>query len=453
MINSRLLLLLSATAYTLPFVAPFHFWWLTFLFPSFLFLALHQNKLLWTDLLIWSLTVSTVHLFPLGNAIIQMTSAPLYVQLLPTILLIMYVTLYPFGLLIGITTLFHRFKPTLFAKLLIWTVSLWLYLLTVDYALFWIFGRMEGYVFMNPLLPLAAAPSLLILIHWLLMPFMLLLYCITTSMISWFLLRRSIANTMLLFLVIVVWIAPSLLIHSTQPPAWLNQVGHLPMILPETMPAERGSVLIAYEVQQLAMQHPDLRLVIMPESAWNGLPLNEVSELPSLKDLSVSHVIIGSFSLQDQIHYNSLYWFKRGQRAGQFDKCHAVPFIERIPWGGQLLCTKLFFKKSDPICPTKKLRSPLIIDDSITLIPYICSELFMNNNIYDPASTHPILAACNDWWFGLSYFRQLMLMVAQLRAIQWNRPILYISFYYAQYIDPYGIIHPITTTINDRFLK
>ena len=452
MINSRLLLFLSAIAYTLPFVAPFYCWWLIFLFPLFLFLGLNQNQLRVIDYLIWSLAVSSMHIFPLGNAIIRMTSAPLYVQLLPTILLIMYVTLYPLGLLIGITTLFRRFKPTLSAELLIWTVSLWLYLLTIDYALFWVFGRVEGYVFMNPLLPLATLPSLLMLLHWLPMPIMLLLYCITTSMISWFLLRRSIANTMLLFLVIVVWIAPSLLIHSTQPPAWLNQVGHLPMILPETMPAERGSVLIAYEVEQLAVRHPGLRLVIMPESSWNGLPLNEVSELPSLKNLSVPHVIIGSFSLQDQIHYNSLYWFKRGQRAGLFDKCHAVPFIERIPWGGQLLCTKLFFKKSDPICPTNTPRLSITAND-ISFVPYICSELFLNNSPYDPICTAPILATCNDWWFGLSYFRRLMLMVAQLRAMEWNRPILYISFYYAQYIDPYGIIHPITTTTNDRFLK
>jgi apolipoprotein N-acyltransferase len=212
------------------------------------------------------------------------------------------------------------------------------------------------------------------------------------------------------------------------------------------MPAERGTLLIAYEIEQLAKAHPNLQLIVMPESSWNGLPLNEIFILPAFKNLSIPHIIIGSFTLQNKIHCNSMYWFKRGQRAGRFDKRHAVPFIERIPWGGHLLSKHLFFKQSDPICPSKGSRSSLMIDDGITLLPFICSELFCNNTPYDPLSSHPILAACNDWWFGLAWFRQLMLMVAQLRAVQWNRPILYISFYYAEYIDPNGIKHPIATT-------
>ena len=380
-----------------------------------------------------------------------MTSAPLYLQLLPTTLLILYVTLYPFGFLVGTTSLFGS-ASSMTTKFLIWTMGLWLYLLTIDYALFWVFGRGEGYVFMNPLLPLAAIPSLLILLHWFPMPLTLLFYCITTSVLTRWLLRRSITNSVLAFLAVSIWLLPTLLSPKIAAPAWLNQVGHLPIILPETMPAERGAALIAYEVEQLAMQHPDLRLVILPESAWNGLPLNKITNLPALTNLSVPHIIIGSFSLQDQIHCNSLYWFTRGARAGRFDKCHAIPFIERIPWGGDRLCNHLFFKKSDPICPSNTPRSS-IAANSISLVPYICSELFLNNSPYDPVCAAPILATCNDWWFGLSYFRQLMLMVAQLRAIQWSRSILYISFYYAQYIDPHGIKHPIGTTQNDHFLK
>ena len=358
--RSQIFLLLSAIAYTLPFIAPFYFWWLIFLFPSFLFFALHQNKLRWPSLLIWSLAISAIHILPLGDAIIRMTTAPLYLQLLPTILLILYVALYPFGFLVSISKLL-RSAPATHTKLLIWTACLFLYLLTIDYVLFWVFGRVEGCVFMNPLLPLAAAPSLLTLLHWISMPAMLLFYCITTSIISWFLLHRTATRFVLVLLAATVWLLPSLLIHSTQPPRWLNRVGHLPITLPETMPAERGSVLIAYEVQQLAAKHPDLHLVIMPESAWNGLPLNEITTLPALKNLSVPHLIIGSFSLENQIHCNSLYWFVRGQHAGRFDKRHALPLAERIPWWlATSLCTNLFFKKSDPICPSGTSRSSIL---------------------------------------------------------------------------------------------
>lgn len=158
MINPRIFLLLSGIAYTVPFIAPSSFWWLIFLFPPFLFLATDHNKLRWPDYLLWSLAMSTVHLFPIGDAIIRMTSAPLYLQLLPTIALILYVSLYPFAFLMSVHL--FRYLPNTAHRLLVWSAGLWLYLLTVEYALFWVFGRVEGYVFMNPLLPLATIPSL-----------------------------------------------------------------------------------------------------------------------------------------------------------------------------------------------------------------------------------------------------------------------------------------------------
>ena len=272
-------------------------------------------------------------------------------QLLPTALMIIYVGAYPFGLLAGTSKLFRTFKPTLFQKLCIWTVCLLIYLIMVEYALFWPFGRIEGYMFMNPLLPLAATvpgihasheatqdavavgnawvPSLLAPLHWIPMPVMLLLYCVTTSIISWCAITHK--QFLLLLLAILTWLLPTLFVQHPTPPSWLNQIGHLPMMLPETMPAARGTVLIAHEVKQLAKQHPELRLIVMPESAWNGLPLNAVYEIPAFKNLSVPHLIIGSFSLQNRMHCNSLYWLANGQRVERFDKQHAVPFIERKP--------------------------------------------------------------------------------------------------------------------------
>jgi len=446
MAHPLMFLLLATIAYSLPFIMPSSFWWLIFLFPPFLFLAIYQNKLRWPHLFIWSITISTIHLLPIGDAIIRMTSASLSLQLLPTIILILYVALYPFGFLMGVRVLF-RTVSTLFEKVLIWTVGFWLYLLTIDYALFWLFGRIEGYVFMNPLLPLTTAPSLLALLHWVPMPAMLLVYCITTSFITWSLLNRSIISAALASIMLSIWLLPALVTNNTmQPPAWIQQVGHLPITLPDTMPAERGAMLIAHEVQQLIAMHPDLQLVVMPESAWNGLPLNGITTLPVLQKIAVPHLIIGSFSCDNQIHCNSLYWFDRGQRAGRFDKQHALPFVERIPWGASSLCKNLFFKKSAPLCPITGSRGFITIEGT-RLVPYICSELFMNNIPYDPSSTMPILATCNDWWFGVAHFKKLMLMTAQLRALQWQRSLLYLSFHYAQYIDPYGKKHPIATTI------
>lgn len=443
--SPHIFLLFSAIAYSLPFIAAPSFWLLIFLLPPLLFLSVHTNKVPWHAYLAWSLAISTIHLLPLGNAIIYMTSAPLYLQLLPILLLIIYVGLHPFLFLLGMGAIFHRSNLSPFLNLLIWTVGWWVYLLYAEYALFWPFGRWEGYIFLSPLLPLTMSPSLLSSLHWIGLPAMLLFYCITTSAVYWWFCQRTVPSAVLLFLCTVAWLAPHYVVPShPKPPPWIQQIGRLPMILPKTMPTERGSMVIAHEIKQLAAQQPELCLMVLPESSWNGLPLNTTCKLPALATLPVAHVLIGSFSLQNGIHHNSLYWFKNGQLQGRFDKCHAVPFVERIPWGGQLPINSLFFKDTSPICPSGDPKTALSLGNDLILVPYICSELFCSNNPYDSTTTHPILAVCNDWWFDLSYFRHLMLMGAQLRAIQWNRPIVYLSFYYAQFIDSHGTIHPLS---------
>lgn len=447
--NPQRSLIIAGICYTIPFINPSHLWWLIFLFPVFLFKALYHAKIRLIPLFVWSFIVSGIHLLPLADAIISMTSAPLMFQVLPTALSIFYGAFYPYTFLVCSQSAM-RLVSSMYGKLCIFTLALWAYLLSMEYLLFWVFGRVEGYTFSNPLLPLISLPTLLAALHWIGMPWMLLWYSISTAPIILFIKHRSTTSLGVLLITALFWILPASIAPSYLSPTWLKQVGHLPIMIPETMSAERGAMLIAHEIALLHVKHPGLQLVVMPESAWNGSALTSIPYLLALSKIAVPHVIIGSFAGENDRYYNSLYWFLSGTQMDRFDKRHAVPYTERIPYGGRHLCNRLFFEKSPPLTTSTKPHIPIRITNTWHLVPYICSELFCNNSPYDPESTCPILATCNDWWFSMKWFQKLMLMTAQLRALQWNRPILYIAFHHAYYIDPAGIKHAIATTYQDH---
>lgn len=448
----RILLFISAICYMLPFITPYHCWWLIFLFPPLLFIALNKKKLHWFDFCAWGITVSTIQIFPLCDAMFYMTNGSVWSRLPLSIALILYVALYPTSWLLLTNTILKKFQ-SLTQKIFAWTISMWLYLLFVNYALFWIFGQCEGYIFANPLLPLATYPFLLGHLHWLSLPFAFLFYCITTSALTLCILQKTKSTIICFILITLAWLIPSIFYKSTAAPSWLCAVGHLPIMLPDTIPLEKGAALIAFELKQLKKKYPELQLIILPESAWNGLPCNAITTIHALQDSRLPpDVIIGSFAQENNRNFNSLYWFNSGQLKQRVDKQHAVPFIERIPPGFTTLCNRFFFTKSSPIYPDNHPRQNIAIKNKLTFVPYICSDLFCNNHQTEQ-SQHPILASCSDWWFRLAYFRQLMILAARFRAIQCSKPLLYISFHYAQFFDQYGTAYPISTTHTDRFLN
>ncbi len=451
--NHRLFLLLSALCYTIPFVAPYAFWWLIFFFPPFLFFAVRSHSLFWFEYAAWALLTTIVHIIPLCDAVLYMTSGSLFLRLIPALLLIIYVATYPTIWLLLTRAVLSKWHHSFIQTIGIWTASLWLYLAFMNSALFWLFGRCEGYVFCNPLLPITTHPQLILYLHWFALPIGLLVYCFTTSAMTVVAARPSLASTSLFILSLLPWFGP-LLIQPPQlkPPEWLCQIGHLPFLLPKSVSCEQGTALIAHELRKLAKHNPQLRLVILPESAWNGLPLNSVCAISEFENHTVPHILIGSFAQEGADHFNSMYWFHNGSLARRIDKQHAVPFIERIPYGATMLCNSLFFKKSKPLCTAHTTRPRISIDTAPELTPMICSELFCHQTPCDTAHT-PILAICNDWWFRLPHFQKLMALTARLRAIQWDRPVLYLSFRYAQFFDQHGNTYPVGTTPAFRFLK
>ena len=207
-----ILLIFSVLCFTLPFYIP-SLWPLIFLFPPFLFNALIQfpsNMMLLT----WSVAVSTLHLFPLSIALIAMAEGPILLKLIPPLLLIIYVSLWPFALLSS-STVFFKYIPSYESRLIIWTLSLWLYFLIMEHAFLWPLGRLEGYLFFNPLLPLATIPALLAPLAYAPLSFILLWFCCITSTICLCFKQKKYILALCLF--IIPWLLLSLSIPEERP--------------------------------------------------------------------------------------------------------------------------------------------------------------------------------------------------------------------------------------------
>jgi apolipoprotein N-acyltransferase len=246
---------------------------------------------------------------------------------------------------------------------------------------------------------------------------------------------------------IALWSLASLSPQPSPPPAWLSHVGHLPLIIPQNLSYEHGLAILEYEITQLENRYPSLRMVILPESAWNSTDLSHANFIPSLALHQTSDLLIGSFSLHGQNHLNnSIFWFHKGQFAGRFDKCHAIPCVERVPYGAGWLCHQLFFSKSLPICPSKESRPFIAINNFPLLLPCICSELFCLNQIPNNIVNTLFLLCVMTGGLLVPYFACLMTLVARLRALEWKHPILYISFRHTHYFDQHGNVYPIATT-------
>jgi hypothetical protein len=439
---------LATLCYTLPFYEPF-FWPLLWLFPPLLFHALYTKKISLKALIFLSIATITLQLLPLCDALIKMAPVSSLLTFVPPIFLVLYVSLYVI-LWLAVTKKIIK-AHNLFFALAAWTISLWLYFLFIEYALLWPFGRIEGYIFMNPLLPMAVIPLLLAPLHYFHLAFVLWWFCCITSTIYAVYKSKKPKYKLFLAILVIPWLLMTFQNCPDDPPFWLDNVGHLPLTLAGSVSSNSGQIVICHELDQLYQKNPNLKLIILPESSWNSATLTHEMQLDWLIGHSIKHIIIGSFAQEQENYFNSLYWYHDGIQTERYDKRQAVPLAERITLSAATFCSNLYFQKSPPVCPSQKPRRSLKIPEITRFMPYICSELYCNT-YPDDYTKDTLLVTSNDSWF-MSHFQKLMAVAARFRAIQWYRPVLYISFHYAQLFDQFGQTFPIATTPSGRVIR
>lgn len=469
----------SALLYCAALFIPSYCWWGMFIFLLplyYLYLSLNyqvyaRHGFWWGTLVFGSLT------YCMGRTSTYYAQLTLhnYHTVIVTIILMITITLYCacysalWFWIIGTYIKYKKFtKNSPGIVLLLTLITTIGYITCIDRWCFWPFLRLEGYPLLHPLIALSEYPALLSLLPYvgkhaltvvLLAPGTALFY-------RWH--RRSLRSLLIVACTVMPWII-SYVIRPTEQntPQWLSTIAWLPM-------QGTGTSALALIVQQtfkaIVSRHSTIQTIILPESAfctnrlcsdisctrlWDSLhlgkPLTVVcgSFSTVLPDQSAcaSPGYITTLSQHSSYCYNTCFVIYDGIITHRFHKKHTMAFFEQLPsWITGTIYDGLraiLFSNTPPIMASANTRVPLPINETTLCIPYICSELFFSQYTNDYFSNnrdnYPIMALISDNWTQSKIIHDSMFRLAQFKAIEWRRDILYISYTRAAYINKNGI--------------
>lgn len=410
-------------------------------------------------------------LFHLSSVFYSMThSGPsthtaLILRALPLIPIMAYATLYG-ALWFWIVAVSNKYMPTknIFDLLVRWILATALYFYIVSNCYMFIFGRIEGYSLLNPLLPLAAK-------SFLIYP---LMYCgefaglitlvtlnASIGIILYYIMhkkyRACVLPAVIIAIITALWTTSALYIqkhipdNSKQAQSILREIVHCPCFFYQRTNNTLDVVKnISTLLKHAAAKYPQAHTFITQEATTriSSFPYTHVLSEPFNQDFigRPIQLLLGAFRWDKELYYNSLYCFYNGVITNCHDKRHAMAFEERMPWIiNWSVLRDAFFGTFTPINPCKLPRKPFVLNNGITILPYICSELFFNSLPDESAQilkqNLPILAACNDSWSKLPYTHELMALHAKYKAIYWQRIIIYDAFNKGLLITPDGTIY------------
>lgn len=390
----------------------------------------------------WSLISYSLHLWGVITGIVSLAAYSTWYAWVPGILLVVYITLFT-GCMwavgawciqkirIPTNTLVHYF---------FWGMWFALYWHLITYYILLPLGRCEGYLLLNPIIPLATHPMMLIPVSYVGVSGYTLLYCCVASVCMYVLLHASYRAKIILLLSCFFLINGIVFVGKVAhvvPDTWHTRVIGIPKSIGPTDDLDPACRLLCDYVSA-AVRTQDAIGVVFPESSlytWRICAESRLAAFIPARGTQVQDYIIGSFYDDCGKYRNSCYWLRWGVLQKRFDKRHAMPLIERVPWLLQCsLVQRLFFTYMPEIVPSDNER-PYMMCGNVAIVPYICSELFFNKYPDDVYADMPILALVNDRWCTYEYMQHLMYLGAVVQAYAWHRDIMYVSYSRCLYIS------------------
>ncbi len=186
--------------------------------------------------------------------------------------------------------------------------------------------------------------------------------------------------------------------------------------------------ILAVYTQQ-THQHWNSDIIVWPEAAIPVVSQQVLGFLYDLKDAALVHhaaVIFGipTYNDDETAYYNSMRVL--GDGSGHYNKRHLVPFGEYTPL--QALFKPLMDRLNIPMSgfSAGNYSQPLLSAKGIKIAPYICYEIaFAHEVLATTTNSNLIVVISDDSWFGNSFASPQQLQMAQLRALETGRPILY----------------------------
>jgi hypothetical protein len=420
-----------------------YFWWGSFLFLLPFFYVIMQHKIHYKHVYIWSACANAFHLSGVLIGIVRMAEGSLWQACIPALFMVAYAALFGLSILFVVRVcesyVFFKIKTKIMWS---YVVAFWTYFLLMDHISMFPFDTIEGYFLLHPLLPLAVFPSLLRLLPWLhseglcavLLVTQASFFGMTYEKTSYW---KKVFGVCALFWLLCVIVPTQKLVK----PVWFEKVVAVPYVFRGKPSTQDMVQLAALFLKDVAYQFQKAVIFVMPEGSFYAdcLSNNTVAHALTKQYLDRPiHLLTGSFTWEGTKYRNTLYWLHDGIVQAQFHKTHAMVLTEKTPsWFRFKLIHELYFKNFNEIIPSQNVRPLLTITDYFSVVPYICSELFFAKRPRDCFKTCSVYALCNDRW-TVDYIKLLMLRVAQYKAIEWQRPVMYVSFAYQYYIDSTG---------------
>ena len=443
-----LLLVACGVLYAIPFLLHEYAWWLIFVFPVPLFYIGCIENLSFIHGYIWGVITFSLHFSGGIYILADMAHEWWVVGLVLGIAVILYQAFFCgicFWVSGYIIRVFSVKKPIM--RLWIWVLLLWLFIIWVDGYSMWIFGVQEGYPFMHPLILLAKRPALLYLLPLIGKQWLTGLFLSISMSIVWLWWYKNISAMLFFGLIMGIWGYGLIDEVKVKSVPWHIRIKSLPHMICSTTKNPLVTIkIIGNHIKKIVTDYPETDLIIMPESACNIDNFADIPELLLLwNDVHVGkaiHIVFGASRWEKGNYYNSLHWVYNGVLQDCCDKRHGMLISERLPtWIDGDYVRDIYFSVTPPItisgCPRKKICMA-----DITFVPYICSELFFNEWPEDFYHDNTIIAIVNDSIFlnnmCVKYIQKLLVLLAQFKAIQWQRDIVYVSYAQSLFIDKQG---------------
>jgi len=435
---------LSAFLGASAFLEPAYCGWFVFIFliPVFYLVANKQICYTFCEGLLWGIIFFSLHMYGLLCVILERAQGQ--GGLFAFSALVLYCSVYAgvwFWLASLCATLFY--KGTY--RLLPWIAMTFVFFFVVNHSIFFIFGCVEGYPLALPLLPLACYPQWLRLMPTVGTTILFLILLFFTYFFSLFLVEYKLyflIGAAFCFLPFSIgWLLPK---SNVMIPEYVHQIAAISPPHCDKNPLDAAQE-ITYHLIDCCELNPEATIFIMPESTF-PFPLNEYLYVLKMWSQNVLFdekiLVLGAHRCENNKYYNTLYCIKEGRITQLYDKTHVIPFTESLPpfFKNHSFFKNLFLNHKKEFTRSKKQRTILSITKDLKVVPYICSELFFSSQKEADAS---ILCIINDSWFSAVYMRHLLFLAACYKALEWQQPILYVSYYYAHYLEPNGQLHVI----------
>ncbi len=451
MLFSWVLIILSAVLYAASFLFTNYFWWTSCFFLVPLFYEAFHHRLGFAKGLLWGLLIVWLHSCGILYSLMLMQD-----NALVTVIFYSFITFYS-GLhaavlwwiakkcCVYLQLQFPHWHTLL--QLLMWSLALWFFFLWFTLAMFWPFLRLEGFYLASPLLPLAYHAKLLAAMHLVGSSGMLFMLILWQGLLTLILTRTSIKIMVLWLLLTTAWLGMTFFEqHSQPPPTWLSRIGYIPRSITRDVCLSRAAQILSRYIRQVLAQEAAIDIIVIPEDGFQTTHLahDHVRSLilSNMSDRPVQ-LLIGAYRSCGLEQFNTLYWLQPNNMISYFDKRHTMLFTEHVPsiFGFPLLASLDAGKA--PLSQAHNPRPLLQLTPDVHITPYICSELFFNHQPDDKHADAIIFALCSDKWAHGAYIKNLMYLFAQLRAIEWQRDILYVAYSRAAYFNKSGQAYPL----------